>query len=134
MAVLRTLDAYAALYGERDLEGIVSLVEPDFQGFGSGPDERVTDALRFRDATSRDFAQAESARIVFSDRVCTVEGNVAWVMAGCRFTFTIDGKEGVLDGRFTGVLRQHEGVWRLAQFHFSMPFGEQAAGSSWPSA
>lgn len=128
----RTIDAYAALYERRDLDGLVSLLDPGVRGYGTGVDEVAADRREFRRAVARDFAQAETASIAFTERRCTVSGDVAWVMGGCRFAFRSGSADGTLDGRFTAVLRQQEGVWRFAQFHFSVPFGVQAPGASWP--
>lgn len=129
----RILDTYSVLYGQRDLAGLISLVEPDFQGFGTGPDEVVMSAEELRRAVARDFAQAEVSTIAFTDRYCTVEGTAAWVMGACRFDFRSGETEGIIVARFTAVLRKNEGVWRFAQLHYSMPCSEQAEGSSWPS-
>ena len=134
IAINRTLDSYTVLYTRRDLDGVVSLVEPDFQGYGTGPDEVIRNADEFRRAVERDFAQTESATICFSDRRCTVEGSTAWVMGGCRFSFITGNGEGEMEGRFTAVLRHYDGVWRLAQLHLSIPCQEQSQGESWPSA
>ncbi|MEN6342265.1 MAG: nuclear transport factor 2 family protein [Methanospirillum sp.] len=128
----RTIDAYAALYERRDIDGLVSLLDPSARGFGTGADEVAEDPLDFRQAVARDFAQTESASVEFTERRCTVSGDIAWVMGNCRFSFRADGAETALDGRFTAVLRAQDGIWRFAQFHFSVPFAGQAPGSSWP--
>ncbi len=133
IGINRTLDSYAVLYAQRDLTGIVSLVEPDFHGYGTGPDEIVSSAEEFRRSVARDFTQTESASIRFSDRRCTVEGAAGWVMGTCRFDFIAGDSEGVMEGRFTAVLRRNEKVWRLAQLHLSMPCADQSEGASWPS-
>ena len=130
--VNRTIDAYAALYEQRDLDGLVSLLDPGARGFGTGADEVADDPQGFRQAVARDFAQTEAASIAFTERRCTVSGDVAWVMGAARFAFRAGGTDDTLDGRFTAVLRRQEGIWRFAQFHFSVPFGAQAAGASWP--
>ncbi|KAF5047097.1 SnoaL-like domain protein [anaerobic digester metagenome] len=133
IGINRTLDSYTVLYAHRDLAGVVSLVELDFHGFGTGPDEVVSNADEFRRSVERDFAQTRSATISFSDRRCTVEGTAAWVMGTCRFEFDTGTLEGLMEGRFTAVLRRNEKVWRLAQLHLSMPCEDQSEGASWPS-
>jgi len=132
--VNRTIDAYAALYERRDLDGLVSLLDPEARGFGTGADEVAADPQEFRQAVARDFAQAEAATIAFTERRCTVSGDVAWVMGAARFAFRTDGGDDTLDGRFTAVLRRQDGVWQFAQFHFSVPYRAQAPGASWPGA
>lgn len=132
--VNRTIDAYAVLYERRDLDGLVSLLDPEARGFGTGIDEVAADPQGFRQAVARDFTQSEAASIAFTDRRCSVSSDIAWVMGAARFTFRANGVDGTLDGRFTAVLRQQEGIWRFAQFHFSLPFGAQAPGASWPEA
>lgn len=128
----RMIDAYAALYERRDLDGLVSLLDPEARGYGTGIDEAAADRDEFRRAVARDFAQTEAASIAFTERRCAVSGDVAWVMSACRFAFSAGGADETLDGRFTAVLRRQDGIWRFAQFHFSVPFGMQAPGSSWP--
>ena len=132
--VYRTLDAYAALYERRDLDGLVSLLVPEARGFGTGPDEVTASSNEIRTALARDFAQSEAASLALTDRRCTVSGDVAWVMANARFAFRAGGADDTLDGRFTAVLQRQDRVWRLAQIHFSVPFGAQAQGASWPGA
>ncbi len=134
IGVNRILDTYTVLYSQRDLAGLISLVESDFQGFGTGPDEVVMSAEELRQSVVRDFAQADSSTIAFSERRCTIEGAAAWVMGTCRFDFCAGESEGAMEGRFTAVLRRNEGVWRFAQLHLSMPCAEQTEGASWPSA
>ena len=133
IGVNRTLDTYSVLYGQRDLAGLITLVEPDFHGYGTGPDEVVMSAEELRQSIARDFAQAEASTLIFSDRHCTVEGTAAWVMGSCRFDFRAGESEGAMEARFTAVLRQNEGVWRMAQLHLSMPCAAQDEGESWPS-
>lgn len=133
IGINRTLDSYAVLYGQRDLAGVISLVEPDFHGYGTGPDEVVSNADEFRRSVERDLSQAESIALSFTDRRCTVEGSAAWVMGTCRFEFATGSTEGLMEGRFTAVLRRNEKVWRLAQLHLSMPCADQSEGASWPS-
>ncbi len=132
--VYRTIDAYAALYRRRDLDGLISLLVPEARGFGMGADEVTADANEIRTAVARDFAQSEAASIAFTERRCTVSGDVAWVMANASFAFRAGGVDNTMDGRFTAVLQRQGGVWRFAQFHFSMPYGEQARGESWPGS
>lgn len=130
----RTIDAYAALYERRDLDGLVSLLDPEARGFGTGADEVAANPQGFRQAVARDFTQSEAASIAFTDRRCSVSGDIAWVMGAAGFAFRMNGVDDTLEGRFTAVLRRHEGVWRFAQFHFSVPFGAQVPGASWPEA
>jgi hypothetical protein len=50
-------------------------------------------------------------------------------------TFTVDGsKKETLCGRSTMVLRDTGNRWLIEQLHFSLPYGGQAEGQSFPNA
>jgi ketosteroid isomerase-like protein len=79
------------------------------------------------------MSQADILAVEFSDRQIFGDGRVAWVTSQTTMTFTLDGaKKQTLQGRSTMVLRNNGNRWIIEQLHFSLPFGGQAEGQSFP--
>jgi ketosteroid isomerase-like protein len=121
--VVDTLDRLAWLYDRKDIDGIRALIAPDFTGFGTGKDERVSGSDQFRDAIERDFSQCDSFRLSFSDMEIGAEGTTAWVTAACTMNMVIDGLQKIFESRITAVLRGTGHAWQFVQIHISLPAG-----------
>jgi ketosteroid isomerase-like protein len=133
--VIRTMEEYAAGYRKKDIRKLSGVFSRGISGFGSGPDEVIADYRDFLRQIRRDMSQATILSVEFPDRKIFGDGRVAWVTTGSTITFTIDGTtKQVLRGRSTMVLRNTGSRWLIEQIHFSMPFGGQAAGQSFPGA
>lgn len=133
--VIGILQKYSAAYRNKDIKALSALFSPEISGFGSGPDEVITDHKGLIRQISRDIGQADILSFEFSDRKIFGDGRIAWVTAKSTITFTINGtKKQVLAGRSTMVLRNTGSRWLIVQLHFSMPYREQAAGQSFPGA
>ena len=79
------------------------------------------------------MSQATILSVAFTERKIFGEGRVAWATSKSAITFTVDGKEKqTLYGRSTMVLADTGSRWVIEQLHFSMPFGGQSAGQSFP--
>lgn len=130
MTVLRRL---ATATGEKDLDSIMALTDPDFQGLGTGADEKAIGRVAYRRHLERDFSQAETLSLEFSDVRIGAEGTVAWVMADMAYRAVVDGAPQTLDGRMTAVLRGTGHAWVVAQLHYSLPAEGQEAGKSYPA-
>ncbi len=128
------MDLYAQYYHEKNLEKILSIVSKEISGFGSGPDEIVLNAARFRDQVRRDLEQAGTVKVSFE--ILKVDGAMpcAWVTALCHFAVAVNGKTLSMAGRMTVVLRNTGSRWLIEQVHFSMPFGAQMPGQSFPES
>jgi ketosteroid isomerase-like protein len=133
--VIGTMQAYGTAYQKKDLTAFSALFSQDITGFGSGPDEVITDHPSFLRQIKRDMSQATILSFEFSDRKIFGDGRVAWATSKSTITFTIDGtKKQTIRGRSTMVLRNTGSRWIIEQLHFSMPYNEQAVGQSFPGA
>jgi hypothetical protein len=132
--VLAVLDQYSCAYQEKNSEKIRSLVSPGISGFGSGPDEVVTDPAQFRRQIERDLSQADSVSLALC--VLKLDGQMpfAWVTAFCGFRVMVRGEAILLDGRMTALLRNTGSRWLFEQIHFSLPDECQDAGESYPGS
>jgi ketosteroid isomerase-like protein len=133
--VIETMQQYATAYRKKDIKAFSALFSPHITGFGSGPDEIITDHKTLIRQITRDISQATILSVEFRDRHIFGDGRVAWVTSRSTIVFTIDGTgKQVLEGRSTMVLRNTGSRWLIEQLHFSMPFGGQSAGQSFPGA
>jgi ketosteroid isomerase-like protein len=133
--VIGTMQQYAMAYQKKDIKAFFTLFSPGISGFGSGPDEVITDHKALIRQITRDMRQATILSVEFSDRKIFGDGRVAWATSKSTITFTVDGtKKQVLQGRSTMVLRNTGSRWLIEQLHFSLPFSEQSAGQSFPGA
>ena len=133
--VRETMQQYAMAYEKKDIKAFSALFSPEITGFGSGPDEIITDHKALIRQITRDMSQATILSVEFSDRNIFGDGRVAWATSKSTITFTADGtKKQVLQGRSTMVLRNTGSRWLIEQLHFSLSSREQAAGQSFPGA
>lgn len=134
-AVIETMEQYATAYRMKDIRAFSRLFSHDITGFGSGPDEIITNHAGLIRQIRRDMGQADVLSVVFSDRQIFGDGQVAWETSRTAITFTLGGSsKQTIHGRSTMVLRNTGSRWLIEQLHFSMPFGEQSAGQSFPGA
>lgn len=133
--VTETMQRYSTAYRKKDIKTLSALFSPDITGFGSGPDEVIADHASFIRQMKRDISQATILSVEFSDRKISGDGRVAWATSKSTITFTVDGTgKQTLYGRSTMVLRNTGSRWVIEQLHFSLPFGGQSAGQSFPGA
>jgi len=133
--VIETIHQYATAYRKNDIRALSALFAPGISGFGSGPDEVIRDHDDFIRQIRRDMSQATLLSIEYADRQIGGDGRVAWVTSKNSLTYTVDGKtKETLEGRVTMVLRNTGSRWVIEQLHFSMPYGAQSTGQSFPGA
>jgi ketosteroid isomerase-like protein len=133
--VIETMQQYATAYQKKDIKSLSAIFSPDISGFGSGPDEVISNHQDFIQHIKRDMSQANVRSVEFSDRNIFGDGRVAWATAKSTISFTVEGsKKQALCGRSTMVLRNTGSRWVIEQLHFSMPYGEQSVGQSFPGA
>ena len=133
--VIETMQQYATAYRKKDIRTLSALFSSDISGFGSGPDEVIANHRDFIRQIQRDMSQADILSVEFSDREIFGDGRVAWTTSKNTITFTINGsRKQALHGRTTMVLKNTGSRWVIEQFHFSMPYGGQAEGQSFPGA
>ncbi len=133
--VIATMNQYATAYQKKDVRTLSEIFSPDITGFGSGPDEVISNHNDFIRQIKRDISQADILAVEFTDRKIFGDGRVAWATSKSSITFTIDGAaKQTLYGRSTMVLRGTGSRWVIEQLHFSLPFGGQSQGQSFPGA
>ena len=133
--VIETMQQYCTAYQKKDIKAFSALFSPEISGFGSGPDEIISNHNDFIRQIKRDMSQATIVSVEFTDRKIFGDGRVAWATSKSTITFTIDGtKKETIRGRSTMVLRNTGNRWLIEQLHFSMPYGEQSVGQSFPGA
>ncbi len=133
--VRATMEAYASAYKKRDIQAMAAVFSPDICGFGSGPDEIIRDHAGFIRQIRRDMGQAVVNNVEFTDTRIHGDGRVAWVMTNTTMTYTVPGLDAeTLQGRSTMVMKNTGSRWRIEQIHFSMPYGGQSTGQSFPGA
>lgn len=131
--VRETIQAYATAYQKKDIKTLSAIFSPTITGFGSGPDEVIGNHDDFIRQIKRDLSQATILSVEFTDRNIFGDGRVAWATSKSTITFTTGGtRKQALRGRSTIVLRNTGNRWLIEQLHFSMPFGGQAQGQSFP--
>jgi ketosteroid isomerase-like protein len=127
--------AYGTAYRKKDFGGMMEIFSPEICGFGSGPDEVIRNHRDFIRQIRRDMGQATVLAVDFSETGIHGDGRVAWVMTRTAITFTAGGSPvQSLNGRSTMVMRNTGSRWLIEQIHFSMPYGDQSAGQSFPGA
>ncbi|MFA4860967.1 nuclear transport factor 2 family protein [Methanoregula sp.] len=133
--VTETMQAYVTAYRMKDIKGLSAVFSRDISGFGSGPDEVIANHADFMQHTKRDMSQATILAAEFTERKIFGDGRIAWVTSKSSLTFTIDGtKKQTIHGRSTMVLQNRGRGWKIEQLHFSLPYGDQSAGQSFPGA
>jgi uncharacterized protein (TIGR02246 family) len=133
--VLETMHRYGTAYQKKDIKALLTIFSPDISGFGSGPDEVIMNRQDFTRQIRRDLSQATVVSFLFSETKISGDGRIAWVTSKSAITFMTDGaKKQTMNGRTTMVLRNTGSRWLIEQVHFSMPYGEQSAGQSFPGA
>ncbi len=133
--VRATMQQYATTYRNKDIRGLLAVFSPGICGFGSGPDEVIHNQDEFIRQIRRDTSQATVNAVEFSDTQISGEGRVAWLMTKSAITFTVPGAgKQTMQGRSTMVMRDTGSRWVIEQIHFSMPYGGQSTGQSFPGA
>ena len=133
-AATAVMERYAQAYSEKNLEGIMATTAEDFFGYGSGPDEEVYGKEQLRAQVERDLSQSDQISMHLGPSHLSGKGDVAWYAGSCTVEATVGGQDIRMVGRITAVLKKEEGRWLIAMSHFSMPFGGQETGQSWPQA
>lgn len=134
-AVVAVLNHMADAYRARDPEGLKAVLgsDADVFMFGTGADEKRVGWDQIRTQAERDWSQAESAQIRFSDIRVSSAGNVAWTSADATFEFTAGGQSTSMPARMTATLENRHGRWLLMQSHFSFAAAGQPEGASFPT-
>jgi len=131
-AVRSILQDFSDAYQKRNIEDLIDCFSPDGDVllYGTGADEKRLGVAEIRSQAERDWAQTESASIVFDWMSISAAGEVAWVAVDGAFNLRIDGQDLALPARITFVLERRDGKWLIAHAHFSIPSASQQEGES----
>lgn len=130
--VKTVLDNFADAYRSRDMQAFLACIAPeaDVVMYGTGADEKCIGLERIPTPIERDWAQSESAAIVFDWTSVSAAGQVAWAAVDGAFQFSVAGQDGTMPARVTFVFEQREGRWFIVHAHFSTPAAAQQEGRS----
>ena len=131
-AVTASLCQYSQAYSQKDVKMLLAITDPDYLGFGSGPDEQVTSRSELQRHLERDFAQSDELSMHFGPISIAYAGDVAWCAGECVIEAEAGGTRQRLTGRMTAVLRKRGDEWLFAHTHFSLPDRGQENGKSFP--
>ncbi len=128
------LQQMAARYADKDPDGVLELFADDgSMVVGTGADEVRFGLGAIRAQVERDIAQADSIAMEIGDLRVRVLGDAAFAYADATFAGSAGGEHFRLPVRMTAGLVKAGDDWRIAQFHVSVAFGEQAEGESYPA-
>ena len=125
-----TLDRFALNYTRKDKDMVLSLIDPDFTGFGTGADEKAIGIDEYRRLLDRDMAQCDRVSIEFHDVHISAEGTVAWVACGSRIQAELSGKTSKAVMRASFVLKGTGHDWLITHIHLSVPDRDQHDGEA----
>jgi ketosteroid isomerase-like protein len=132
--IQQVLDEFTGRYGAMDAEGVVALFAgDDAVVVGTGADEIRFGLDEIRSQVERDISQADEISVVLENQRINVAGDAAFVYSNGRFVGSVGGETLELPVRWTAGLVHAEDGWQVMQCHFSVAYGEQAEGESFPN-
>ncbi|WP_018525423.1 GGDEF domain-containing protein [Alkalispirochaeta alkalica] len=135
-AFLRFLEVYL---GERNLEGIRSLLSPRMTGFGTALNERSDSLEQSLELFSRDLEQAPRpiAYEILSLKGVSLDQDLGFVQAELDLHASVLGQAvDLLNCRFTVIFRNYpdRGHWCIEHLHHSLPSVGEGDYESYPVA
>ena len=125
------LSRMAERYAAMDADGVVAtFVDDDIVLVGTGADEVRFGLAEARAQVERDISQADDLSMSIENLRVNVVGNTAFTYADMTFRGSAGGESFEIPVRATNGLIHTGDGWRIAQFHVSIAFGEQAEGES----
>jgi ketosteroid isomerase-like protein len=132
--ILDLMNIYKKAYAEKNINSLVKIIPKDNDVIfvGSGKDEWVQGFEEIKKGFERDFEQADSINIEFSEIPIFSNGNVAWTTTTMNMDIELNGSEMNLNGRLSLVFEKRDDIWLIVQLHYSLPVTEQKTGQSYP--
>ena len=132
-AIRAVVGQMAERYGAKDPDGVMA----GFAGeetviVGTGADEVRFGLAEARAQVERDMSQADELSMGVENVRVNVVGEAAFAYADLAFRGSADGDSFEMPVRATMGLVLSDGGWKIAQFHVSVAYGEQAEGESFP--
>lgn len=126
------LHSFTNAYRNRDMKGLLECIAPDADMvmYGTGADEKCIGPEQIRTQIERDWAQSESAAILFDWTSISAMNQVAWGAVDGAFKFKAGGEDGTIPARVTFILEKRESKWLIVHAHFSTPAAAQKKGHS----
>ena len=130
--VRATLQRLTDGFRSRDLTAFAECFAPDADVvlYGTGADEKRIGLEQIRTQVQRDWAQSESAVMLFGWTSVSAAGSVAWAAIEGEFKFRAGGQDGTIPVRVSMVLEKRDGRWLILHAHFSTPAATQEEGQS----
>jgi hypothetical protein len=121
--VMAVLFKFADFYSKRDLEGLISLIDPDSNVvlFGMGPNEKRIGLDEIRIQFKSDWSDFEAASIEFNWVSISATNEMVWLAADSHFKMTVDGHNLIFPCYLTLVLAMNKGKWFIVHMHYSAP-------------
>lgn len=128
IAIEQLLENYIIANETQDFNLIESIWAPesDIILYGTDSHERLMGWTNIRNAIKSQFGQIEDTYISASDQFIKINctGSTAWFAETLNYNFMYMGEAKKYEGlRFTGVLENMNGEWKLVQAHLSVPAG-----------
>ena len=123
----------AERYGALDADGVLAMfVEENTVLVGTGADEVRFGTAEARLQVVRDMSEVDGLSMGMENLSVNVFGEAAFAYSDAVINASVDGESFKFPVRATiGLIRTSDG-WRIAQIHFSVAYGEQAPGRSFP--
>lgn len=126
--IKNVLEKYVIANENEDFSIIEEIWMPadDIILIGTDSDETLIGWEQIRDAIQHQYVNFENTLISVSDQWIKINetGNTAWFSEVLSYNFIYNAEAMSFEGiRFTGVLCQKEGKWKLVQGHLSIPVG-----------
>jgi ketosteroid isomerase-like protein len=120
------LDKFREGYGNKDIDILLSLFDPDpnVMVIGTGEDEKRSGLAEIKIQFERDFCQSDQLTVEFKNVSVSQQESVCWIAADTHVYFSAQGNAMHVFLRFTGVLTKRNSQWLFVQTHFSLPFSE----------
>ncbi|MFH1453541.1 MAG: nuclear transport factor 2 family protein [Armatimonadota bacterium] len=130
--IIAVLDKFSRFYGEKDIEGLISLFAMDKELIfvGTGKDEVRMGIAGVREQIERNWFQSETLSIEFGSYLISASDTTAWVYSDVAAHAIIAGDQMRYTGRLTCVMENIKGKWQIVQWHCSMPDVSQQEGES----
>lgn len=126
--VREVMEEINAAWENEDLEAFSRLVvhDADMVSFGADVNDRWVGWEGLEQGLRQQFEVFSDTKVTprHMDIRVSDAGNTAWLAQAMGISTTFMGSPMALEARITAVFEKRENVWRLVQFHYSVPMSE----------
>jgi ketosteroid isomerase-like protein len=124
--IVEVLDKYIVANETQNIKLIEDIwyISEDIEVFGTAAGERLKGWDDIKKAFIRQFNTFTDTYISGRDRNIHIDDSckIAWVSQMITYNFLLEGVQRKYEGvRFTAVLRNFDGRWKIVQMHLSLP-------------